>query len=57
MSLAALEGVNEVVVDLAEKNAIIIYDQNKVDTAAMTAATTKAGFPSTVRVKTEEKQP
>ena len=54
MSIAALEGVNEVVVDLAKRNAIIIYNPNKVDTAAMMAATTKVGFPSKVHTKTVE---
>ena len=39
-------GVNEVEVSYKEKTAIVTFDDNQTDVAALTAATTDAGFPS-----------
>lgn len=48
-SLQAVPGVNAVKVDFDKKTATVGYDADKVQPAALTKATTNAGYPSTVR--------
>jgi mercuric ion binding protein len=45
-SLAKVAGVGEVTVSYEKKTAIVTYDEEKTTLAAMTAATTQAGYPS-----------
>jgi len=45
-SLAKVAGVGEVTVSYEKKNAIVRYDDQKTTVAALTAATTQAGYPS-----------
>ena len=45
-SLAAVPGVSNVAVSFAKKTATVTYDDQKATLAALTAATTKAGYPS-----------
>ena len=45
-SLAKVAGVGEVAVSYEKKTAIVTYDEEKTTLAAMTAATTQAGYPS-----------
>jgi mercuric ion binding protein len=45
-TLAGIPGVNEVEVSYKEKTAVVTFDDNQTDVAALTAATTDAGFPS-----------
>jgi mercuric ion binding protein len=45
-SLQAVPGVATVAVSLKDKTAIVTYDDSKADVAALTNATTKAGYPS-----------
>ena len=45
-SLAKLAGVGEVAVSYEKKTAIITHDDQKTTLAALTAATTQAGYPS-----------
>lgn len=47
--LAAVEGVNSVAVSFESKTATVIYDDGEVAVAALIAATTEAGYPSTPR--------
>ncbi|HJU19258.1 MAG TPA: mercury resistance system periplasmic binding protein MerP [Stellaceae bacterium] len=47
-SLARVPGVGKVVVSFAKKTATVTYDDAKTTTAALTAATTEAGYPSKV---------
>ena len=49
-SLRALEGVSQVEVDLDEKLATVTYATAVVETAAMIAATTNVGFPSSIKI-------
>lgn len=49
-SLRALEGVSQVEVDLDEKLATVTYATAMVETAAMIAATTNVGFPSSIKI-------
>jgi mercuric ion binding protein len=46
--LEQLSGVSTVKVNFAEKMAIVTYAPNKANPEALTKATTKAGYPSTV---------
>lgn len=48
-SLKALDGINDIEVDLEEKLAIVEYDSNKVDVPSMIKATTEIGFPSSIK--------
>lgn len=48
-SLTAVPGVANVVVSLREKTAIVTYDDTKTDIPRLTAATTNAGYPATVK--------
>jgi mercuric ion binding protein len=45
-SLAKVAGVGEVAVSYEKKTAIVTYDDQKTALAALTAATTQAGYPS-----------
>ena len=45
-TLAGVAGVSEVEVSYKEKTAVVTFDDNQTDVAALTAATTDAGFPS-----------
>ena len=45
-SLAKITGVGEVAVSYEKKTATVIYDDQKTTLAALTAATTQAGYPS-----------
>jgi periplasmic mercuric ion binding protein len=45
-SLQAVPGVAKVAVSLKDKRAIVSYDDSKANVEALTAATTKAGYPS-----------
>ncbi len=50
-ALTKVTGVTEVNVDLDKKQAVVTYDDAKTDVAALTKATTNAGYPSTVKTK------
>ena len=45
-SLAKVTGVNEAAVSYEKRTAIVTYDDQKTTVAALTAATTNAGYPS-----------
>ena len=45
-SLEAVPGVAKVAVSFKEKTATVVYDDAKADVNQLTAATTKAGYPS-----------
>jgi mercuric ion binding protein len=45
-SLEAVPGVVKVAVSFKEKTAIVTFDENRADVAALTTATTNAGYPS-----------
>jgi periplasmic mercuric ion binding protein len=45
-SLEAVPGVAKVSVSYKDKTAIVSYDDSKASVEALTAATTKAGYPS-----------
>ena len=45
-SLAKVAGVGEVAVSYEKKTAIVTYDDQKTTLAALSAATTQAGYPS-----------
>lgn len=47
-ALQKVPGVEDAKVDLDRKNATVKFDPDKTSLDALTAATTKAGFPSTV---------
>ncbi|SOZ17485.1 Mercuric transport protein periplasmic component (fragment) [Cupriavidus taiwanensis] len=53
LALEKVPGVQSVKVDLKTKHAVLGFDPAKTSTEALTAATAKAGYPSTVR---QEKQ-
>ncbi|MDE2621640.1 MAG: mercury resistance system periplasmic binding protein MerP [Betaproteobacteria bacterium] len=48
-SLEKVAGVNAVQVDFDEKTATVTYDPDKAQPETLTKATTKAGYPSTVK--------
>ncbi len=48
-TLAAVDGVAEVEVSFAEKTAVVTFDDNKTDVAALILATTDMGFPSKMK--------
>ena len=50
-ALKAVPGVSQVSVNYAKKDAVVSFDDSKTSVAALTKATTDAGFPS----KLEEK--
>jgi mercuric ion binding protein len=45
-SLEAVPGVAKAVVSFKNKTAVVTYDDSKTNARALTAATTKAGYPS-----------
>ena len=45
-SLTKVAGVNEATVSYEKKTAIVSYDDQKTTVAALTVATTQAGYPS-----------
>jgi mercuric ion binding protein len=45
-SLEAVPGVTKAVVSYADKTAVVTFDDAKTAVPALTAATTKAGYPS-----------
>ena len=45
-SLAKVDGVSQVAVSFEMKTATVTYDDGKTTVAALTAATTQAGYPS-----------
>ncbi len=47
-SLEKVPGVTSVKVDFAKKTATVTYDPDKTKPAALTRATTNAGYPSTI---------
>lgn len=47
-SLEKVAGVSQARIDFAKKTATVTFDADKTNTAALTKATTNAGFPSTV---------
>ncbi len=47
-ALSSLEGVEDVRVSFRQKTATVIYDDERVSTAALIAATTENGYPSTI---------
>jgi mercuric ion binding protein len=48
-ALQRVPGVNSASVDFALKTATVTFDPDKVKPAALTQATTNAGFPSTLK--------
>jgi periplasmic mercuric ion binding protein len=46
-SLTSVDGVKTVNVSFADKKADVTYDDTRTDVAALVAATTENGFPST----------
>jgi mercuric ion binding protein len=47
-ALHAVEGVREANVFIESKTAVVIYDDEKTNVQSLMAATTNAGFPSTL---------
>jgi len=45
-SLEAVPGVAKAVVSFKDKTAVVTYDDSRTNVNALTAATTKAGYPS-----------
>jgi mercuric ion binding protein len=48
-ALTRIAGVNEVDVDLEKWRAVVTYDDARTSVAALTKATSEAGYPSTVK--------
>lgn len=48
-SLIAVPGVEKVVVSLADKTAVVTFDDAKTAVPALITATTKAGYPSALK--------
>jgi periplasmic mercuric ion binding protein len=48
-SLEAVPGVVKVVVSLADKTAVVTFDDTKTAPPALMAATTNAGYPSAIK--------
>jgi mercuric ion binding protein len=48
-SLEAVPGVEKVVVSLAEKTAVVTFDNDKTTLPALITATTNAGYPSALK--------
>ena len=48
-SLEAVPGVSKTVVSYKDKTAVVTYDDSRADVAALTHATTEAGYPSAPR--------
>lgn len=48
-SLEGVEGVSDVQVSYEEKEAVVKYDDEKADIAALKSATSNAGYPSSIK--------
>lgn len=48
-ALEKVPGVAEATIDYDKKTATVHFDPDKTNTAALTKATTEAGFPATAR--------
>ena len=48
-SLEAVPGVVKVVVSLADKTAVVTFEDQKTMTSALMAATSHVGYPSTIK--------
>ena len=48
-SLEGVPGVTKAVVSYMDKTAVVTYDDTRADVAALTRATTEAGYPSAPR--------
>jgi mercuric ion binding protein len=48
-SLEGVPGVSKAVVSYKDKTAVVTYDDTRADVAALTRATTEAGYPSAPR--------
>ncbi len=51
MALTKVKGVSKAAIDFDRKEAVVTFDDAKTDVAALTKATTDAGYPSTVKGK------
>jgi len=52
-ALTSVSGVERATVSFADKTAVVVYDDAKTNVKALTAATGKWGYPSTVVVKND----
>lgn len=50
-ALVKVRGVSKVDIDLGKRHAVVTFDDAKTTVAALTKATTDAGYPSTVKDK------
>ncbi len=48
-ALDSVPGVKQVSVSIADKSAVVVYENTQADVTALTAATTKVGFPAVVK--------
>jgi mercuric ion binding protein len=48
-SLEKVHGVNQALIDFANKTATVRFDADKTNAVALVKATTEAGYPSTAR--------
>jgi len=48
-ALTQVTGVSKAAIDFEKKEAVVSFDDTKTNAAALTKATTDAGFPSTVK--------
>jgi mercuric ion binding protein len=48
-ALTKVDGVEEVKVSLAQREAVVTFDDSKTRVEALTGATEKAGYPSEIR--------
>jgi len=49
MALGQVEGVSQIDVDYREREAVVTFDDAQTSVAALTEATTNAGYPSTLK--------
>ena len=49
MALGQVEGVSQIDVDYREREAVVTFDDAQTSVAALTEATTNAGFPSILK--------
>ena len=47
-ALSKVPGVRKIEVSLAQKDAVVTFDDSKTTVAALTIATKNAGYPSTI---------
>lgn len=48
-ALESLAGVRQATVSVADKSAVVIYDDTQADVSVLTAASAKVGFPAVVK--------